>query len=176
MRKEFPVFKTGRLLLRQFKEPDLGNVFLGLSNPAVIKYYGVHFKTLEETKKQIEWFAELEKNETGIWWAVCSSDNSIFYGAVGLYFLNREFKKAELGFWLMPEFWGKGIITESLLLAINYGFKKMCLKRIEAEVETENRMSIRVMKKLQFVHERTKKDCEIKNGKYISLDVYALEA
>jgi ribosomal-protein-alanine N-acetyltransferase len=47
---------------------------------------------------------------------------------------------------------------------------------MEAEVETENRMSIRVMKKLQFVYQRTKKDCEIKNGKYISLDVYALEA
>ncbi len=176
MNKEFPVFKTGRLLLRQFKEPDLENVFLGLSNPTVIRYYGVFFKTLEETKKQIEWFAELEKNETGIWWAICSSDDSVFYGAVGLYYLNRKLRKAELGFWLIPEFWGKGIITESVLLAINYGFKKMHLKRIEAEVETENRMSIRVMKKLQFVHEQTKKDCEIKNGKYISLDVYALEA
>ena len=176
MNKEFPVFKTGRLLLRQFKEPDLENVFLGLSNPTVIRYYGVFFKTLEETKKQIEWFAELEKNETGIWWAICSPDNSVFYGAVGLYYLNRELRKAELGFWLIPEFWGKGIITESVLLAINYGFKKMHLNRIEAEVETENSMSIRVMKKLQFVHEQTKKDCEIKNGKYISLDVYALEA
>ena len=176
MKKEFPVFKTGRLLLRQFKEPDLENIFLGLSNPDVIKYYGVHFNTLEETKKQIEWFAELEKDETGIWWAVCSSDNRIFYGAIGLYYLNRELKKAELGFWLMPAFWGKGIITESALLAIDYGFKKMHLKRIEAEVETENSMSIRVIKKLQFIHEGTKKDCEIKNGKYISLDIYALEA
>jgi ribosomal-protein-alanine N-acetyltransferase len=176
MIKEFPVFKTGRLLLRQFKEPDLKNVFLGLSNLDVIRYYGVHFKTLEETKKQIEWFAELEKEKTGIWWAVCSSDNSIFYGAVGLYFLNNELKKAELGFWLMPEFWGQGIITESALLAIEYGFKKMHLKRIEAEVETENRMSKRVMEKLQFIHKDTKKDCEIKNGKYISLDVFLLEA
>ena len=52
----------------------------------------------------------------------------------------------------------------------------MHLKRIEAEVETENKMSIRVMKKLQFVHERTKKHCDIKNGKYVSLDVYTLEA
>jgi ribosomal-protein-alanine N-acetyltransferase len=176
MNKEFPVFKTGRLLLRQFKKPDLNNVFLGLSNPEVIRYYGVHLKTLEEAKRQIEWFAELEKDESGIWWAVCSSDNSIFYGAVGLYYLNHELEKAELGFWLMPAFWGKGIITESVLLAIEYGFKKMYLKRIEAEVETENRMSKKVMEKLQFVHESTKKDCEIKNEKYISLDVYTLDA
>jgi len=176
MNKEFPVFSTGRLLLRQFKDSDLENVFLGLSNPEVIKYYGVHFNTLEDTQKQIQWFADLEKDGTGIWWAVCSSDNSIFYGAVGLYYLNSELKKAELGFWLLPEFWGKGIITESVLLAIDYGFKKMLLKRIEAEVETENSMSKRVMEKLQFVYRQTKKDCEIKNGKYISLDVYTLDA
>ncbi|MEJ0081238.1 MAG: GNAT family N-acetyltransferase [Puia sp.] len=97
-------------------------------------------------KKQLNWFADLEKNETGLWWAVCSSDNSIFYGAVGLYYLNRELKKAELGFWLMPAFWGKGIITESVPWAIDYGLKKMHLKRIEAEVETENSKSIKVMK------------------------------
>src|SRR5664279_1067673 len=108
MKDVFPVFKTNRLLLRQFKESDLENVFLGLSNPQVIKYYGVHFNKLEETKKQIEWFAGLEKDETGIWWAVCSPDNSIFYGAVGLYYMNSELKKAEIGFWLIPEYWGQG--------------------------------------------------------------------
>lgn len=175
MIKEFPVFKTGRLLLRQFKDADLKNVFLGLSDPQVTRYYGVHFRTLEETKKQIKWFAELEEKKTGIWWAVCSSDDSIFYGAVGLYFLNSQLKKAELGFWLMREFWGKGIITESVLPVLEYGFKKMHLKKIEAEVETENLMSIRVLKKLQFHYKTTRKDCEIKNGKYISLDVYALK-
>jgi ribosomal-protein-alanine N-acetyltransferase len=153
MKKIFPVFKTGRLLLRQFNERDLENVFLGLSDSQVTKYYGVHFNTLEETKKQIEWFDELEKNETGIWWAVCSLDNSIFYGAVGLYYLKRELHKAEIGFWLIPEYWSAGIISESVLLAVEYGFKKMHLKRIEAEVETENILSIRVLKKLQFVYE-----------------------
>ncbi len=35
--------------MRQFKEPDLNNIFLGLSNPDVIRFYGVHFNTLEET-------------------------------------------------------------------------------------------------------------------------------
>ena len=175
MIREFPVFKTGRLLLRQFNDADLKNVFLGLSHPEVTKYYGVHFKTLEETKKQLEWFAELEEKETGIWWAVCSPDHSIFYGAVGLYFLDSKLKKAETGFWLMPEFWGKGIITESIVPVLDYGFGKMHLKQIEAEVETENMMSIRVLKKLHFVHKITRKDCEIKNGKYISLDVYVLE-
>jgi [ribosomal protein S5]-alanine N-acetyltransferase len=176
MNKEFPILKTGRLLLRQFIESDLNNIYRGLSDPDVIKYYGVHYKTLEETKKQIEWFAQLEKDGTGIWWAICSPDNTNFYGAIGLYYLNRQLQTAEIGFWLMPAFWGKGIITESAQLAIDYGFNQMQLKRIEAEVETENSLSKQVMKTLQFLHERTKKDCEIKNGRYISLDVYRLEA
>ncbi|HET7003648.1 MAG TPA: GNAT family N-acetyltransferase [Puia sp.] len=176
MSKAFPVYRTGRLLLRHFTESDLENVYLGLSNPEVIKYYGVHFKTLEETRKQLEWFANLERDETGIWWAVCSTDNLTFYGSVGVYYLNKESGKAELGFWLMPDFWGKGIITESLQLAIEHGFNKMHLKKIEAEVETENEKSKNVLKKLQFIHTSTKKDCEIKNGRYISLDIFTLEA
>jgi len=172
MNNDFPVFKTSRLLLRQITEGDLENIFRGLSDPEVIKYYGVSFDTLNETKKQIEWFAELEKDETGIWWAICSPDNLMFYGAVGLYYLNSEYKKAEIGFWLIPEYWRRGIISESILLVIEYGFEIMHLNKIEAEVETENIFSKRVMQKLNFVHELTKKDCEIKNGKYISLDVY----
>jgi [ribosomal protein S5]-alanine N-acetyltransferase len=172
MNKEFPVFKTNGLLLRRITEADLENIFRGLSDPEVIKYYGVSFKTLNDTKKQIEWFAELEKNETGIWWAICSIDNLMFYGAVGFYYLNSEYKKAEIGFWLLPEYWNKGIITESILLVIEYGFEKMHLNKIVAEVESENILSKKVLQKLNFVHEQTKKDCEIKNGKYISLDVY----
>jgi len=174
MDKEFPVFRTRTLLLRQFTESDLKNIYLGLSNPAVVKYYGVYFKTLEEARKQLVWFAELEKDKTGIWWAVCSADGSVFYGAVGLYYLNHELKKAELGFWLMPQYWGQGIITKSAQLAIEYGFNKMQLKSIGAEVETENAGSAKVLKKLQFIHTDTKKDCEIKNGRHISLDVYTL--
>jgi ribosomal-protein-alanine N-acetyltransferase len=50
----------------------------------------------------------------------------------------------------------------------------MHLKKIEAEVETENIQSITILKKLQFVYESTKKDCEIKNGRYISLDIFVL--
>src|SRR5450432_2803741 len=172
MNKDFPVFKTSRLLLRQITEGDLENIFRGLSDPEVIKYYGVSFDTLNETKKQIEWFAELEKDETGIWWAICSPDNLMFYGAVGLYYLESEYKKAEIRFCLIPEYWRRGIISKSILLVIEYGFEIKHLNKIEAEVETENIFSKRVMQKLNFVHELTKKDCEIKNGKYISLDVY----
>lgn len=50
MTREFPIIKTDRLLLRQFVESDLENVFNGLSHPDIIKYYGVSYLTLEATK------------------------------------------------------------------------------------------------------------------------------
>ena len=50
---EFPILKTERLLLRQFADTDLENVFKGLSHPKVIKYYGVNYQTLEATKEQM---------------------------------------------------------------------------------------------------------------------------
>ena len=170
---EFPIIKTERLLLRQFVDNDLENVFKGLSHSEIIKYYGVSFQTLEATKEQMTFFADLDKNETGIWWAVCSADNNTFYGAGGLNSLNKEHKKAEIGFWLISEFWGKGIMKEAMPLICNYGFNNLELHRIEGFVESENTNCKNAMAKLDFQHEGTMKECEIKNGRFISLDIYA---
>lgn len=169
----FPVIKTDRLLLRQFVESDIENVFKGLSHPDIIKYYGVSYQTLEATKEQMKFFSDLEKNETGIWWAVCSIDNKIFYGAGGLNSLSKEHKKAEIGFWLISDFWGQGIMTEAMPLICKYGFDKLGLHRIEGIVETENINCKRAMAKLDFRHEGTMIDCEIKNEAFISLDIYS---
>lgn len=165
--------KTERLLLRQFIERDLENVFKGLSDPETIKYYGVSYQTLEDSKEQMKFFADLEKEGTGIWWAICSLDDNTFYGAGGLNSLNKEHKKAEIGFWLLKEYWGQGIMTEAMPLICKYGFDNLGLHRIEGLVETDNLNCINGMKKLDFNHEGTMKDCEIKNGKFISLDIYA---
>jgi ribosomal-protein-alanine N-acetyltransferase len=170
---DFPIIKTDRLLLRQFINDDIDKVFAGLSHPDVIKYYGVSYHSLEATKRQMKFFSDLEVNETGIWWAVCSIDNKVFYGAGGLNSLSKEHKKAEIGFWLIPAFWGKGIMTEAIPLICDYGFNRLGLHRIEGIVETENINCKKALTKLEFQHEGTMKECEIKNGKFISLDIYA---
>lgn len=164
---------TNRLLLRPFEEPDIEYVFKGLSHPDVIKYYGVSYSSVEATKAQMQFFANLEKNKTGAWWAICNLDNSIFYGASGLNSLQKEHKKAEIGFWLLPEYWGQGIITEAVPFVCNHGFTILDLHRIEAIIETENSHSKNLMPKLGFTYEGTMRECEIKNCRYISLDIFA---
>lgn len=173
MKTNFPILESERVILRQFVVSDLENVFRGLSHPDIIKYYGISFDSLEATKEQMEWFANLEKNKTGIWWAVCDKIDGTFLGAGGLNDLSKENKKAEIGFWLLPENWGKGLMTETMPLIFNYAFNTVGLHRIEGFVETKNTNCKKALAKLKFSLEGTMKDCEMKNGEFISLDIYA---
>ena len=165
---------TPHYLLRKFTQADLDNVFKGLSDPRVILYYGVSFETIEETQTQIDWFVDIEENQTGRWRAIESRDQKQFLGAIGFNSWSQEHQKAEIGFWLLPDYWGKGIIREALPTMIEFGFSEMKLHRIEAEVETQNLVCKKVLNAMKFKLEGTKRDCEIKNGQFISLDLYSL--
>ncbi len=167
-------FTTGRLLLRGLSSDDIRYVYEGLSHPEVIRHYGVSFNSLEATKEQMDWFATLEQTGQGKWWAICSPDNSVFYGAGGLNNVNKQHKKAEIGFWLLPQYWGMGILQEVFPFICRFGFEQLGLHRIEGFVESDNLKCKKAMAKLAFRHEGTLQDCEIKNGRFISLDVYAL--
>lgn len=170
------ILKSKRLQLRRFRESDLENVFQGLSHPEVIQYYGIQFSSIEDTQAQMRFFEELEQNDTGQWWAICSADGKEFYGAAGLNDLIHLHKKAEIGFWLLRQHWGNGYISEALPLVCAYGFEQLGLHRIEAIVETENQLSRKLLMKMNFRHEGTLRECEFKNKRFISLDVFSLLA
>lgn len=168
------IIETERLLLRPIVSSDLENIYKGLSHPDVIKYYGVSYDSMEATLEQMKWYASLEKEETGAWWAICRKDDAVFLGAAGLNYRSAQHNKAEIGFWLLPEYQGMGIIREAVPLVCAYGFTEMGLHRIEAWIETENDKSRKAVSALGFQHEGTLKENELKNGRYISLSVYAL--
>jgi ribosomal-protein-alanine N-acetyltransferase len=174
MKPTFPILHTERLLLRQFAEDDLENVFKGLSHPEIIKYYGISYQTLEESEEQLKFYKELEESKTGLYWAICSADNQTFMGAGGFNNLSQEHKKAEVGFWLLTDFWRKGIMSEAMPVICQYAFDILGLHRMDGFVETENTACKRAMEKLGFQHEGFMIDCEIKRGRFISLDIYAM--
>jgi ribosomal-protein-alanine N-acetyltransferase len=161
--------KTEKILLRDIEGSDIDTVFRGLSNPDVIKHYGVSFDSLEETKEQMKWFADTKQK----WFAICSVDNNVFYGAGGLNDISKKHKKAEIGFWLLPEYWGKGIMKKVVPVICDYGFDKLELHRIEGFVDSENKNCKRAMSALDFEIEGTMRDCEIKNNKFVSIEVYS---
>lgn len=174
MNKQKKNLETERCVLKPVKDTDITNIFKGLSNAQIIKYYGVNYNTLEETKEQMNWYSNLEKSGSGQWWTILLKDTDNFGGAIGYNDLNLEHKKVEIGFWIFPDFWGKGYMKECALKIIEYLFHEIGVHRIEAYVEEKNKNSIRLLSKLGFKCEGTMEDFEVKNGEFISVSIYAL--
>lgn len=169
-----PQLLSQRFSLLQFLAEDLDFVFEGLSHPEVIRFYGVNFHSLEATKIQLEWYNNLLSERTGIWWKIVKRETNERVGAIGMNNYQQQHKRTELGYWLLPQFWKQGIISEVLPIVIDHLFKKEEIHRIEALVEEGNDSSCNVLQKANFQYEGKMRDYEIKNGNYISLLIYSL--
>ena len=66
-------------------------------------------------------------------------------------------RRAELGYWLAQPAWGNGFATEAAEAAIDFGFARLGLARIYAQVLADNRASLRVLDKLGMVNEGVKR-------------------
>jgi ribosomal-protein-alanine N-acetyltransferase len=73
----------------------------------------------------------------------------VFVGSIGLKNIDLINKKADLGYWIGEEYWGRGIATECVGLMINYAFDSsdLGLREVIAYVFPENKASIRVLEK-----------------------------
>jgi [ribosomal protein S5]-alanine N-acetyltransferase len=171
----FPELATERLLLRQINPPDQQAVFKGLSDPEVIKYYGVWYQTYKDTQVQMDWFDRLWRQKEGVWWAICLRENpDCLVGACGFNNHSREHRQVEMGYWLMPPWWGKGIMGEAIPFILRYAFTSMEVHRVAAVVESGNEASVKLLARLGFCYEGTHHECELKHGRFIDLSYYAL--
>ena len=170
----FPELTTERLLLQQVLSEDQQFIFEGLSHPEVIPFYGVRYTTFEATKAQLDWYEKIYQEGTGISWKMVDRTTKENIGNISVYLYRPEHNKAEIGFWLLPQFWNKGFALEAINAAIQYWKKEKGLHRMEAFVEKGNTPSGKLLEKAGFQYEGTMNDCEIKNGQYISLLIYAL--
>lgn len=173
MAAAFPILKTNRLVLRQITPADQMHLYLGLSNREVIKYYGVEYHRYHDTAEQLKWYQDLYQTKTGLWWALSKPDDPSLMGTCGIYNWQEQHRKAEIGFWLLPEYWQQGLMAEALRGIIVYLFEELNLHRLEAYVETPNKASGNLLGRVGFSLEGTLHDCEIKKGDFISLNVYA---
>ena len=80
---------------------------------------------------------------------------------------------ANLGYWVHPDHWGKGYATEAASFAVTHGFEELALHRVSATIVADNDASKRVVEKLGFVHEGTKRDDAFVGGEYVDREVYA---
>lgn len=171
----FPVIETERLILNRVTESDIREVFELRSNPENMKYIPRPLvKNNEDALEHIKMIDEKIENNTGINWGIRLKDNPKLLGIIGFYRLQPENYRAEIGYMLSPDFHGRGIVPEAIIVLINFGFKDLNLHSIEAVIDPENYASEKVLQKCGFVKEAHLREAEFWEGKFLDIVVYSL--
>lgn len=171
----FPVIETERLILRRITNDDVNEIFELRSNPETMKYIPRPLvKTTEDALEHVAMIEEKIVSNVGINWGITLKGNSKVLGIIGYYRMQPENYRAEIGYMLLPDFHGKGIISEAVNRLITYGFDDLKLHSIEAVIDPENIASEKVLQKCGFVKEAHLKEAEFYEGKFLDKVIYSL--
>ena len=171
----FPNLETERLLLRRVDANDIKEILALRSNSETMKYIPRPLlKTDEDALQHIAMIdTKIETNE-GINWAITLKDNPKLIGVIGHYRIKPAHYRAEIGYMLLPEYHGKGIISEAVKEAVNYGFSVMKLHSLEAVIDPENHASAKVLEKNGFVKEGHLKENQFFEGRFLDTIIYSI--
>ena len=150
----FKNLETERLLLRRLDRNDVLEILELRGNPETMKYIPRPLtKTKEDAIEHIDTIESKIINNEGINWAITLKDNPKLIGLIGLYRIKPEHHRAEIGYMILPEFNGRGIVTESIKLVLDYAFYDLKLHSVEAIIDPANLGSEKVLLKTGFVKE-----------------------
>lgn len=160
--------------LREIEDYDYEFIFKGLSDPNVYRYYGVRLLSSEDADRQMKFYRQLLTENTGRWWII-TDDAGTLYGAIGLNDYDKAALKIEIGYWLLPEYWGKGIVYTCLPMAENFARQLFHVHYLVAWVELENISSLKLLKSNGFKVKETRHNGEFKDGRWIDLIILEKE-
>ncbi len=147
-------FNTKDLYVRPSKLEDAESMFSMLSDPESMKYWSD--QPITEINEAIEVLnKDLESDAQGnsLCWAVCLGGQNKMIGKCILFQFSDQNHRAEIGYLLNREYWRQGLMQQALTAVIDFAFDTLKLHRIEADVDTENAASLRLLEKLGFKRE-----------------------
>lgn len=171
----FQNLETERLYLRRVTKEDVNEIFALRSDQEVMKYIPRPLvKTDEDALAHIAMIDEKIDSNEGINWAITLKNNPKLIGIIGHYRIRPEHFRAEIGYMLLPEHQGKGIISEAIKEVVHYGFEVIKLHSIEAIIDPENFASEKVLQKNGFVKEAHLKENEYYEGRFLDTVIYSI--
>jgi len=170
----FPVLETPQLILRKPGPADAQGIFELRSNPEIMRFVPRPLaENLDQAKAHLSLVIEKIENNTGINW-VAKSKSGDFVGLMGLFRIEPENYRAEIGYMILPQFHGKGLMSEAVSAMVGYGFGTLKLHSIEAIIDPENYASGRVLEKNGFVREAHIRENLLFNGAFLDTVIYSL--
>lgn len=157
---DFPVLHTPRLLLRRIVPDDAEAIFRLRSDEQVTRYnIGKPYERLEQACELISGIQAAYDDKTELRWGITlKSGDGQLIGMCGYNYWHRIDQRASVGYDLARDFWRQGIMAEALRAAIAFGFARMDLHRVDAETDSRNVASIRLLEKLGFRREGARRD------------------
>jgi RimJ/RimL family protein N-acetyltransferase len=166
-----PIFIEGdRVNLRTIEQDDIKFLQKGMNHPDVRRYTGVEVP-YNRPRYENDRFDAVSTGEA-VELLVCEDDERL--GSVSLAPIDERQVWANLGYWIHPDHQGEGYATEATRLVVRYSFDELRLHRISARIIAHNDASKRVVEKLGFVYEGTKRDDAFLDGTYVDREVYAV--
>jgi len=173
--KSFPEIESERLLFRKILLSDAKDLLLIRSNDDVMRFMDViRFESIGDAEKWLHTVSESYDKETGIMWGLVEKLSNSFVGYFGFWRMIPEHCRAEIGYALKPEFWGKGFMYETINRMVRFGFDEMRLHSIEANVNPANEKSKRVLEKIGFKKEAHFRENYLFNGEFLDSIIYSL--
>jgi RimJ/RimL family protein N-acetyltransferase len=158
-----PTVETERLRLRPFTDEDQDALFALHRDAAVLRYWDSPPWTDPERAGQfVDVCRRLADEGTGARVVIELASDGAFLGWCGLSRWEPDFRSAALTYILTRSAWGQGYATEAARALLRWAFDTLDLNRVQAEADTRNVASRRVLEKLGFVHEGTlREDCVV---------------
>jgi len=105
---------------------------------------------------------------TGIW------VDGILAGNVGCHPIDWPNRNCSIGYWVDARYQGKGLITRSCAVMLDYLFYEVRLHRVEIRCGTGNTRSCAIPERLGFTREGVSAEAEWSAGRWIDLVVWGM--
>jgi [ribosomal protein S5]-alanine N-acetyltransferase len=170
-----PTLHTARLRLRPFIDADAGDLFALHSSAHVLRYWDAPpWSEPARAERFIAACRQMADEGSGARLAIDRGSDGTFIGWCGLTRWNPDFRSASMGYCYDSAAWGHGYATEAARAVLQWAFDSLPLNRVQAETDTRNAASARVLAKLGFVLEGTLREDCIVNGEVSDSWVFGL--
>lgn len=176
MFSEFPVFYFGEYKVRQINpQRDAELFYQYINQKEVSDFIGADSvpKTVEGAYRELSYWASLYSIGRSYYWAIANEKDEII-GTAGFNTISLQHLRAELSYDLNKEYWGKGIMTNTLFKIMEFALSKLDLVRIQATVGQHNIRSIKLLESLNFKKEGELAKYERLKGKHYDFFMYAI--
>jgi ribosomal-protein-alanine N-acetyltransferase len=170
-----PTLRTARLRLRPFTGADSDALFALHSSADVLRYWDAPpWSDHARAEPFVAACRQMAEEGSGARLAMDRVSDGTFVGWCSLTRWNPDHRSASLGYCLGEAAWGHGYATEGARAVLQWAFDTLDLNRVQAETDTRNAASARVLEKLGFVREGTLREDCIVNGEVSDSWVYGL--